>query len=665
MRLPRLSRPLLLMILVPTLSGVLMLLLVLVAFKSAWDMVVKEQEREAEEIVELAASAIEELWVAPRRKAIEALADSPTLERRIEGQVPFDALAQEWRIAEELLQGYFFIYYGLRDGTIEHYPDGELPADFNPRERPWYEAGMSAESGPAWTSPYEEAITGELVVSTAAPLYQGGERVGVISTDIQFDGLKAILEGIELPTGGSVFLVDSAGRPFVGTDTSYIGQNRLPPSDAELFVTSSAPISNGWRTSVIVPRAYLAESFAELLQPLMIASALILLLGGGITSLLVARTASRAYRLAGYFQRTLEQDAPLQEIFRTRDEFSLLNARFNQVLDQARETGEQRLAQERAFRFLVEQAPVGFFRSNHQGELLYINSHCASLLGYTQDEAMRELTSVRQLYADGTERDRFLEDLLTHSEVRNRKMRFVKRSGDTLWISMTARLREDTEADEAGGFELEGFVIDVTGEVEERESLIQMAERDPLTGVGNRRAFDAVAETVADRAHTTGQQVALIVFDIDHFKAINDTYGHDTGDTLLRQIAELGKNRLRDGDLFARLGGDEFAVLLPGASEEAAAHLAERLRAGTEGIPLPGPVPEPPTLSIGIAVRAGTEVQVSELFKAADSAMYEAKRAGRNGWSTAGRRSPHQPAALPHTGSGGAAPGAPGGAGVQ
>lgn len=634
MRIPRLSRPLLLTILVPIGGGILMLMLVLIAFESARGVAIEEQERKAEEIVELTASTIEELWIAPRREAIETLADSRTLERRIEGQVPFDALAREWRVAEDLLQGYFFIYYGLRDGTIEYYPDGELPEDFDPRGRPWYEAGMSAEGGPAWTSPYEEAITGETVVSTAAPIDQGGERIGVISTDIQFDGLKAILEHIELPTGGSVFLVDESGRPFIGTDAAYIGRDRLPPSGEELFVASSEPMSNGWRASVTIPRPHLAESFADLLQPIMVASVLILLIGGGITSLLVGRTASRAYRLAGYFQRTLEQDAPLQEVFRTRDEFSLLNERFNEVLDQARRTAEHRLAQERAFRFLVEQAPVGFFKTNRQGELLYINPHCASLLGYTQEEAMREIVSVRELYADGTDRDRFLEELLAHGEVRNRKMQFLKRCGETFWISMTARLREDTTAGGAGDLELEGFLVDVTKEVEERESLVQMAERDPLTGAGNRRAFDTAAEAVAERAHATGQQVALIVFDVDHFKAINDTYGHDAGDALLRQIAELGRYRLREGDLFARLGGDEFAVLLPGTSHEAATRLAERLRADVRGMPLPGPVPEPPTLSLGIAVRAGGEVQIPALFKAADSAMYEAKQAGRDRWST-------------------------------
>ncbi len=355
------------------------------------------------------------------------------------------------------------------------------------------------------------------------------------------------------------------------------------------------------------------------------------MLGGAILSLLVARTASRAYRLASYFRETLEKASPLHQIFRTRDEFSFLNEQFNQVINDARLAEEQRLAQERAFRFLIEHAPAGFFKTNRNGELLYINPHCASMLGYTQSEAMAELHSVRKVYYDGQDRDLFLHDLLEHGEVRNRKMRFVKKSGEIFWISMTARLSPDVaESSEDQDFDIEGFLIDVTSDMEERRSLVSMAETDALTGAANRRAFDAAAEAFADRAQATGEKIALVLLDIDRFKPINDTYGHGVGDCLLQQIASLGKHNLREDDIFARIGGDEFAILLPGAGEEAAARLAERLREGVWSMTLPDPLPEPPTLSIGLSVQEGPNVQVSRLLKTADAAMYRAKQAGRD-----------------------------------
>jgi diguanylate cyclase (GGDEF)-like protein len=256
------------------------------------------------------------------------------------------------------------------------------------------------------------------------------------------------------------------------------------------------------------------------------------------------------------------------------------------------------------------------------------------MLGYTQSEAMKHITSVRQLYYDELDRDIFLEELSAHREVRHRKIRFLKKTGERIWISMTARIDPGTDdsdtTEPSNGYEIEGFLIDITSDMEERQSLVSMAESDALTGAANRRAFDSSAETVAEHARSTGQTVALIVFDVDKFKTINDTYGHEAGDRLLRHVVEIGHRQIRESDLFARLGGDEFAILLPGSGKEAACSLAKRLQNGIYSSSPPEPLSEPPTLSIGVSVLSGADVQVPELLKAADTAMYRAKQSGRN-----------------------------------
>ena len=638
MRMTRPSLPLLLSILVPVLGGVLMFILVVVAFEAARGVALEEQEQAIEELVDLTASSIERLWVAPRDKTVQALATSERLQRRLKGEATFEELAREWATTSEMLEGYFFIYYGLRDGTIEYYPDGALPEDYDPRERPWYKAGMRSDGEPAWTTPYAEAITGDMVVSTVAPIYRDERKVGVMSIDITFDGLEAILEQVRLPPGSSIFLLDHDGRPFIGTNEEYIGRERLPEGGAASFVESSAPMSNGWRVTVRVPRTAMAESFAELRRPIVLTSAAILLIGAAIVAALGIRTAWRTSRLAGYFRQSLEQASPLRQLFRTRDEFSFLNHHFNRALEKARGAEEEKLDRERAFRFLVEQAPVGFFRTNRDGALLYINPHCAEMLGYTRREAQEELASVLALYEDSEDRKRFLTDLREHGEVRNRKMQFRKKTGETIWISMTAHI--DTTGDGPGepspggpgrpdGFEIEGFLIDVTQEMEERHSLESIAHSDGLTGAANRRAFDRAADAVATRARATGRPVALIIFDLDRFKSINDSWGHDVGDRLLQSVVRTGEQQIRGQDIFARIGGDEFAILLPDSDREAAYTLAERLRDAIRATPAPEPLTEAPTLSIGISVLEGTHVQIPELLKRADTAMYQAKQAGR------------------------------------
>ncbi len=321
-----------------------------------------------------------------------------------------------------------------------------------------------------------------------------------------------------------------------------------------------------------------------------------------------------------------------RDLFSGKDEISYLNRQFNYVINEARKAEEKKLAQERTFRFLIEQAPVGFFRTNRNGALLYINLHAAALVGYTQDEALEQVSSVAQFYYDKRDRDRFLEELNEHGEVRNRKILFETKSGEKIWISMTARInRNESESDQEDGAEIEGFIMDITSDVEERNSLINMTESDPLTGAANRRAFDNAARTVVEHARLSGLKVTLVLFDIDKFKTINDAHGHDVGDYLLKELVSIVKKHVREADLFARIGGDEFAILLPpGSGKEEACGLMNRLRDEVKSMPLPDELSEPPTLSIGIGIIQGDQVQVPDLYKTADTAMYRAKEAGRN-----------------------------------
>lgn len=163
--------------------------------------------------------------------------------------------------------------------------------------------------------------------------------------------------------------------------------------------------------------------------------------------------------------------------------------------------------------------------------------------------------------------------------------------------------------------------------------LSSRARVDSLTGLLNRRALEERAAIEFARARRTGRPAALIVCDIDDFKTINDSLGHPAGDQVLRRVSEVLSSETRSVDAAARLGGDEFAVLLPDATATAARMIAERLRvavrrsAGDAHLRL--------TLSIGIAVGHPGGSSLDGLWKAADRAMYEAKRNGGNAVATA------------------------------
>ena len=185
-------------------------------------------------------------------------------------------------------------------------------------------------------------------------------------------------------------------------------------------------------------------------------------------------------------------------------------------------------------------------------------------------------------------------------------------------------------------------------ELEERLRI--SALNDPLTGLWNRRASRAFLEREAAKARRDNTSTAVVVIDLDHFKRINDSYGHPVGDEVLRETAKRIRGCLRSYDALARDGGEEFLLILPNTGERDALMAAERIRQVIGAAPMStaaGRVPV--TASFGVAVASGIDVDGDALVKAADEGLYRAKKAGRNRtqigsplsrWS--GRRSPQR-----------------------
>jgi diguanylate cyclase (GGDEF)-like protein len=186
-------------------------------------------------------------------------------------------------------------------------------------------------------------------------------------------------------------------------------------------------------------------------------------------------------------------------------------------------------------------------------------------------------------------------------------------------------------------------------------ALRALATMDPLTGLTNRRGFLEAAPGIIASARRQGLPVSLMLLDLDHFKAVNDGFGHEAGDEVLRRAATVLRATLRRGDLAVRWGGEEFAALLPAADERQAVALAERVRAALRAeVPHPAGGAAAVTASLGIAALdgCGVEAAVAEqealnaALRAADHALYEAKTRGRDRVVVAaGTTAPLSPAA--------------------
>lgn len=197
-------------------------------------------------------------------------------------------------------------------------------------------------------------------------------------------------------------------------------------------------------------------------------------------------------------------------------------------------------------------------------------------------------------------------------------------------IQATAQVTED-------GFQYSrATVFDLSERKALEARLEKQALTDPLTGLGNRRYLEGQAAMEIARAERSGTPLSLIAVDLDHFKRINDTYGHDVGDVVLQAFATLARQVLRDGDVLCRMGGEEFAVLLPDTDREQALRIAERLRVAVATTParVGRDATEDGTLaytaSLGVTLVSAGEATLKPAIKRADQGLYAAKETGRN-----------------------------------
>ncbi|MDQ3319408.1 MAG: EAL domain-containing protein, partial [Actinomycetota bacterium] len=282
------------------------------------------------------------------------------------------------------------------------------------------------------------------------------------------------------------------------------------------------------------------------------------------------------------------------------------------------------------YRTLVERLPaITFVAGFGEASWVYVSPQVESMLGYTPEEWEADPALWRsRLHAE--DRDRVLAET-ARAEASGGAIeieyRIMAKSGDVRWVRHEALVHAGTDGDPG---QTEGLLTDITERKAFESQLQFLADHDGLTGLFNRRRFlEELGQEVrlAERQREPG---CVLMIDIDNFKYINDSLGHQAGDSLIRSVAGILERRLRGGDTLSRLGGDEFAVLLHGTRSDRAVTVAEGLlEALRERVHLLSGEPVHITASVGIAELEPSAAAEGALA-AADLAMYEAKRAGRD-----------------------------------
>ncbi|NMG01246.1 sensor domain-containing diguanylate cyclase, partial [Aromatoleum toluolicum] len=210
-----------------------------------------------------------------------------------------------------------------------------------------------------------------------------------------------------------------------------------------------------------------------------------------------------------------------------------------------------------------------YYRTDAQGIVQHVGPGVRRVLGYEPHEI--EGRTAESYYPQSKDRDAFKAAIMEHGEVSDFPGQMVRRDGTVIDISISSHALYDHAGNFAG---VEGIYRDVTQRKNLERELQRLATTDMLTGIANRRAFLECAESAYAHSRSNGEPLTLLMLDLDHFKTLNDTRGHEVGDMLLRQVAQRLKTCVRREDTVARLGGDEFVVMLSDLSvhrDEAAA----------------------------------------------------------------------------------------------
>ena len=304
-----------------------------------------------------------------------------------------------------------------------------------------------------------------------------------------------------------------------------------------------------------------------------------------------------------------------------RDELADMATNFNTMQDELRATYSGFKIQHNKLETIIQGSRDGIVVTDHDNKIVLINAAAKDMLGKTDTQLSEEGFS--QLFNDPDRLHGMLANSAGDSEVIAFNSRFLVISAASI------------HTDDGRLIGSAAMLRDITEEKRMERALRTLSDTDGLTGLANRRMLDDSLTREVNRCLENGRPLSILMFDVDHFKKFNDTYGHDQGDRVLKHVAQATRNSVREIDIPCRYGGEEFVVILIETAEEGALTAGERTRSAIESMRVDG---LQVTTTIGIAGLAETGAKTpEELIACADAAMYEGKHAGRNRVVVAGR----------------------------
>ncbi len=508
------------------------------------------------------------------------------------------------------------------------------------------DTGRPNVSGP-FTVPIAEGHR----IAISVPVVRGDRIKHVLRMILSTDSISEIIRRQHLPDRWLAAIADREGiliarstaeKEYVGklASTSFIAA--IDRKNEKIFKGISlegAPItsvvhpifSGDWYVGIAVPDSVLESQYRHTLLILLVMSVCAAALGIGATFIGTGFMENQARKLEGAVgARSAGKVTSLISLGIA--EFSDIYRSFCRVIENEEKIEshlKQVTSEKDEMNDLYEHAPCGYHSLDANGCVVRINQTELDWLGKSRSEVIGQ--PFKKFITDPGKAlfDEMFPHFLAQGHIRDLEFRLICADGSTRPVLVNATLIRD---DTGKAIMSRSIVFDITTRKKLEQKLEELSNNDSLTGLCNRRHFYELATREIERSQRLQSPLALAILDVDHFKRVNDQFGHALGDKLLAALGKTLKDKLRSIDLVARVGGEEFAILMPHTTLSSALPVLNRLREDMAAISITTEQGHSAgfTVSIGVTARQINEVDIDAILSRADKALYEAKGLGRN-----------------------------------
>lgn len=501
-----------------------------------------------------------------------------------------------------------------------------------------------------WVSePYVLARENGKVLTFAYPLFNDEEYLGSIAGNILVDEnvLFQRLRNLDISESGHVALISSQlniiFHPyFTDPSSNLTPQARLELTEkigAENATSSVEPYSEQrWlQTYVRIPHYFwvvgiavpLSEAHADIdsLQMVQLRAGIIATLCAILFISFIVRYRLRVFKRLTKQVEQVRQGKSIVLGKTGLDEIDLLVNRFNELLHENESSRQEAKQRQTYLDLILSTSSIGHFMANSKGRFEYVNDSMIDITGFEREELLSGAfesgvhesgqEKVRERWREGIEQQRDYE----------MEFKFDHKDQHVIWL----HIKSKPVFDHGICLGHVGTVSDVTEHHSKIEDLQSKAYQDELTGLLNRRGIEQVMYNAWHDAQLFNKPLVFLALDLDNFKQVNDTFGHEEGDWILEQVAETLNHAVRDTDWVGRLGGDEFVIVLPGCPQDRAITISEHIVTAISTIAQSKNLSEV-TVSIGIAEYKDSDQSELDMLRRADKAAYQAKNSGKNQW---------------------------------